>query len=78
MACCYEDGKIIIWNIENGECLKKFEAHSDCIWTLVKISNSKIISCSNKRIKVWNVKTGVCWKTIEAHDEAVLCLDLSN
>ena len=30
-------GKIIIWKIANGECLKTIEAHPYSIWDLVKL-----------------------------------------
>jgi WD40 repeat protein len=68
-----QDGKIIIWSIDNGECLKTIVAHSETI------SNEKIISClDDKTIKVWDIETGVCLKNMEGHIANVYDLDLSN
>ena len=53
-----EGGKIVIWNINNGESLKTINAHSDCIYSLVKLSKNKIISCSGDKIMkygIWRV-----------------------
>ena len=79
IASCDQDGKIIIWTIDNGECLKAIHAHSKCIWCIVKLSNNKIVSCSgDNTIKVWDIKTGVCLNTFEDHNGEVYCLNLSN
>jgi GTPase len=76
-ASCDQDGKIIIWNIENGECFKTINVNTGIIWNLTKLSNNKIISCSNeKTMKVWDIETGNCLKTID--QENIFCLDLSN
>ena len=45
--------KIIILNIVNGDILKTIEEHSSIIYNLSKLSNNKLISCSNEEtIKV--------------------------
>ena len=78
IASCDQDGKIIIWNIENCDCLKKIEAHSDAIWSLGNLSNNKIISCSrDKTIKVWDINECICL-TLNGHVDEVFCLDSSN
>ena len=77
IASCDEGGKIIIWNIDNGQCLKTIEAHSEAIWRLVKLSETQVISCSSdKTIKEWDTETGVCLKTLEAHNGHVYGLEL--
>jgi len=77
IASCDQDGKIMIWNLDNGERLKTIDAHSGIIWRLVKLSNTQIISCSDdKTIKVWDIETGICLKTLYAHNNKVYCLDL--
>ena len=73
-----QDGKLIIWNIENGETLKTIIAHSDSILCLSKLSNNKVISSSmDKTIKVWDINTGICLRTIESRSNAY-GLDLLN
>ena len=58
--------KIIIWKIGNGEILKIIDAHSGGIWSLVKLSNNILISCSNdKTIKVWRIEDGELLNTFE-------------
>ena len=72
------DGKIIIWNINNGDILKTIDAHSDYICSLAKLSKNKIISFSNdKTIKLWDSKSGICLNTLESNTNRIFCLDVS-
>ncbi len=61
----------------NGECLKTIEAHSDTVFSLRKLSNNSVISCSlDRTIKIWDIETSSCLITSNDHQNAVLCLDL--
>jgi WD40 repeat protein len=49
-------------NICNANNKCKF----DNICNMAKLSNTKIISCSNeKAIKLWNIETSTCLKNLE-------------
>ena len=76
IASCDQRGNIIIWNIENGDCLKIIEKHLDTIWHLVKLSSKKIISCSSdKTLKIWDIETGSCLSTLEGHKSLIYCIN---
>ena len=77
IASCDQDGKIIIWNINDGLTLKTIDAHSDSIFWLAKLSDKKFFSSSSdKSIKLWDLESEVCLKTFEGHTDTVNCLDL--
>ena len=43
-----EDGKIIVWNLNNGERLKTIDEHSNRIFSIANmLNNIIIISCSS-------------------------------
>jgi len=71
--------ELIIWNLDDGECLRTIQAHSSDICQLAKLSNNKIVSFSlDKKIKLWNIENGDCLKTLEGHTEEVSSKELLN
>lgn len=69
-----DDGMIIIWDIDNGNILKKWRAYnnSDKVTKLVLTSKGdKIISGSiNGLIKIWNIN-GKLLKTLKGHESSI-------
>jgi len=77
MVSSDDDGKIIIWNINNGLTSKTIYAHTDSIFLLAKLSGKKFFSSSSdKSIKLWDLESEVCLKTFEGHTGTVYCFDL--
>lgn len=74
---CDQNGRIQIFNINNGQCIKTIEAHLEAIYFLAKLSDNKIISSSkDKTIKLWDIESGDCLKTLEGHGGFVTYIDI--
>ena len=88
-ACSSNDNKLLVsgsydmlvmlWEIETGNLIKKFEGHKDKVCTVsFNIENKFIVSGSHDRtIKIWNVETGKEIKTLSGHSDYVRSISLS-
>lgn len=84
IASCSGDGRIIIWDYESAESLRRIRAHKDQINQIVAYKETKIISASDDcTVKMWDWKTGEMdrqlvniqnpvWGILVAHDENTL------
>jgi WD40 repeat protein len=75
----YENTKLVIWNLENGEEVCSFEGHGERI-TCVQISadgRRAISSSCDKSIKVWDVFSGAESRTLYGHSEKVYPIAMS-
>lgn len=70
--------KILVWNLETGKNIEKFDGHNRQI-TNVKFcqNDSLIISTGNKKIKIWNRNTGKKIKEIDAHSNWINNLSIN-
>jgi hypothetical protein len=75
-----EDKKIMVWDIDSGECLKVLEGHTFSVTSLCALdtpAGQKIVSgSSDKTVKVWNFDEGTLLNTLEGHTHSVnsVCL----
>ena len=62
-----------MWHVETGECIKTFEGHNSCVFSVCFSSDGKKIASGSwdKTVRVWNVETGECIKTFEGHNSSV-------
>jgi len=63
------EGIIKILNLETGECIRKFQAHSQTVQSiLVILSNNQFVTCSrDKTIKLFDMTSFECIKTFTGH-----------
>ncbi|WP_242037803.1 NB-ARC domain-containing protein [Tolypothrix sp. FACHB-123] len=67
LATCDINGRIHLWNIEDGQLLRSFEGHTAWVWQ-VNFSpdgNTLASCCDSGIIKLWDVNTGQCLSTVQ-------------
>ena len=59
--------------VATGECIKRFEGHTDWLKSVAYSPDGKYIASGSKdkTIKLWKVATGECVKTFEGHTDTV-------
>ena len=67
------DGTIIIWDAE--EYVQRLTDNQLGIWCLKALSQNKIASGSNIKIKIWDLSNGLCTGTLNGHHSYVRHLD---
>ena len=69
LATASGNGKIHIWDVATGRCMKTFEGHKGAVWSVFLSSNGKyLVSCSSdKSAKLWDTKTGEYIRSYEGH-----------
>jgi len=64
-----EDKTIMMWNINEGTCLKTFSGHTGSVNRILAFNNETIASASDDAtIKFWSIETGECTKTLTGHE----------
>ncbi|MED3385009.1 WD40 repeat domain-containing protein [Bacillus subtilis] len=62
------DGRILVWNVETGSIIRKFNEHKSSVksvWTI----NNKVFSCDNNgNVLVWDFNTGEMIDNIGPYD----------
>lgn len=61
------EGRILIWDISTGECLKNLEGHSNVVSSVVfhPEDDSTLMSASyDETIRFWSIETGECLKIL--------------
>lgn len=72
-------GKIKIWDLQSGECLKTLNEHKDCVTSILIYKNNKFISGSDdETIKIWDLESYECIETLENNCPVSSLLLLSN
>lgn len=73
------DRTLKVWNVDNGQCIRSLEGHSDRVICVSIIDESKVVSGSwDGSLKVWNIDNGECVQTIRAHSHYIECLTVVN
>jgi WD40 repeat protein len=66
------NGDIKIWNIETGNCLKTMKGHTDDIFSIIKLTQETIASCTHKTIIIWNFNSGELLKLFEFRNNIII------
>jgi WD40 repeat protein len=80
-----DDGKVIIWNLFNGEKLYTLKGHSSPITCMLilsvqesstKVKEKKLLvtGSRDKTVRIWDIYRGVCLNTLTSHQGSVTCL----
>jgi WD40 repeat protein len=57
------------------ECIRTISGHKHEIRGLEKISDDRIVSCSQeKTIRIWDLNSGECLKLLRGHENFVLSI----
>ena len=77
-------GTLELWEVETGNCLRKFEGHE---WNITSaclsrhnryaLSGSGAPTDKDSTLKLWEVETGRCLQTFEGHKATVFSVGLS-
>ena len=59
------DKTLRVWSLQNGQCLKILQGHTDSIQGLAVTSDGRITisGSADETLKVWNLESGECIKT---------------
>jgi len=70
---CSGDGKILLWDIELRQIIRRFEGHEiGDIEAYLSRDGKYILSGSfDKTLKLWEVETGNCIRTFEGHTDGI-------
>ncbi|CAO3667240.1 unnamed protein product [Rhizopus stolonifer] len=72
------DKTICVWNLENGQLLRKLSGHTRCVRAL-QFDEAKLVTASmDHTLKIWNWQTGECIRTLEGHTGGVLSLHFNS
>ena len=76
---CGKDQTIRLWKISTGQCLQKFEGHTDEVEALaLSVDASFAVSASkDKTLRIWDVNSGQCLKILQGHAGEVTSVFLS-
>ncbi|MBS4098683.1 MAG: TIR domain-containing protein [Sulfuricella sp.] len=75
----HRKGTLGLWDIESGDCLARWQAHSGQIHS-VQITRDGRFALSgsfDSTIRLWNLATQECTGTLEGHQDRVLAIALS-
>jgi WD40 repeat protein len=74
------DNSVMLWNLTNGQNLKKLIGSlSSQVWSLKRLTDTNLASgCSDQKIYIWDIISGVNTKTLQSHTQPVLALDSMN
>jgi len=64
-----DDKTIMMWNINEGTCLKTFTGHTGLVNRILAFNSGIIVSASDDgTIRFWSLETGECTKTLTGHE----------
>jgi WD40 repeat protein len=73
-----ENGDIKIWSIKTGNCLKTMKGHTDDIFSIIKLTEEKIASCTRRTIIIWNFNSGELLKLFEFRNNIIILDKIEN
>jgi WD40 repeat protein len=82
LASCGEDRTIRLWDVQTGDCLAVWQAHSHWARSLVLSPDGQLLASSSfdRTIKIWDIKDihqPQCLQTWSAHQNAVVAVAFS-
>jgi WD40 repeat protein len=74
------DNSVILWNLTNGQILKKLTGQSSTqVWSLKRLTDTTLASgCADQKIYIWDIITGLNTKILQSHSNTVEALDIMN
>jgi small GTP-binding protein len=74
-ALCSRLRSVLLFDLETGKCVHRFEGHSQTIWTVAfSPDGRRALSASDDRtVRVWDVEAGRCVAVLEGHTDGVNC-----
>lgn len=80
IATASQDNLVRIWSLKSGQCLKKFEGHTNPVLKVAFINlGTQLISAdASGLIKLWIIRTNECVETFDEHSERAWGLAIRN
>jgi len=70
----FDDTCIYVYDITNGEMMKRLKGHNDGVCALQYIGKTLVSGSIDNTIRVWDLEKGVCTHMFLGHTDAVRCL----
>ena len=73
------DRKLLLWDIDSGECLQVFKGHTNSVKSVVLSADGRLAlsGSGDKPIRLWNVARGECLRLFKGHTSTVYSVKLS-
>ena len=70
------DNWLRVWNLEDGQCLRILEGHSDYVTSVSLTPDGRraVSGSGDKTLRVWDLDTGECLHILEGHNDRVSCV----
>jgi WD40 repeat protein len=82
----HQPGKIALWNLETGACLREFTGHGKSVWRVVfdrdgsriaAATGNYLLTDVDNGVLVWDAATGACLHVLQGHRECVYDVEFS-
>jgi WD40 repeat protein len=75
----YEDGRVLVWTVEQGQLAARWEGHAQSVYAVAVIPGGELVATGegDGSIGLWAWPEGRRIATLEGHQEAVLALAAS-
>ena len=73
------DGEVCVWQVETGQPILSWQAHSEFVWSLAFSPDGTMLASGgvDALAKLWNVETGLLLKQFHGHRETVWAVAFS-
>jgi small GTP-binding protein len=71
-ASHYTNNSIVLRDLDDGECIRKFIGHQDSVLSVAVSQGIAVSGSTDRTVGVWNVNSGECLGLLPGHTGAVL------